>query len=125
MSRQQRGRTANRSGAAAEDAAARHYESRGGRVLARRWKGPEGELDLVVLLDGVLVFVEVKQRSGRVYDSPVSPAQWRRLEATAERYMMGQGNETGATPYCRFDLAMAGPEGSIEVIENARSFDEQ
>ncbi|HUF55838.1 MAG TPA: YraN family protein [Thermohalobaculum sp.] len=122
MSRQVRGRRALRAGAAAEDAAARRYEAMGGRVLARRWRAPEGELDLVVLQGGVLVFVEVKLRRVLHGDDPVGEAQWRRLEAAASRYMMGHGELTGAARGCRFDLALAGPDGSLEVIENARMF---
>ena len=122
MSRQVRGRCALHAGAAAEDAAARHYEALGGRVLARRWRAPEGELDLVVLLDGVIVFVEVKLRRVLHGDDPVTPAQWARLEATAQRYMMAHGELTGAARGCRFDLALAGPDGSLRVIENARMF---
>ena len=123
MSRQARGRRNLRSGAAAEDAAARRYEAMGGRVLARRWRAPEGELDLVVAIDGVLVFVEVKLRRALHGDDPVGPAQWRRLEAAASRYMVAHGELTGAARGCRFDLALAGPDGSLEVIENARTFD--
>ena len=124
MSRQRQGRSNLFSGAAAEDIAARHYEALGGSVLARRWRAPEGELDLVVRLDGLLVFVEVKRRRVLPADDPVGPAQWRRLEAAAARYMMAHGNETGTARGCRFDLALAGPDGSLTVVENARAFDE-
>lgn len=123
MSRRARGRTSLLAGAAAEDAAARHYEAFGARILARRWRGPEGEIDLIVLHDRILVFVEVKNRKARLADDPVGPAQWRRLEATALRYMMSHGDETGATRGCRFDLVLTGPDGRLEVIQNARSFD--
>lgn len=125
MSRRARGRTAHQDGAAAEDIAARTYEAGGARVLERRWRGPEGELDLVVLDGPVLVFVEVKKRSGPVADDPVTPAQWRRLEQTALRYMMLHTNQTGTAPGCRFDVVLVGQDGTAEVIENARTFDEQ
>lgn len=123
MSRARQGRSNLLGGAAAEEVALRHYQERGGRALARRWRGPEGELDLVLLLDGVLVFVEVKRRRGPIHDDPVSPAQWRRLAATAERYMMAHA-ETGATRGCRFDLAIVGPDGGVTVIENARGYEQ-
>lgn len=123
MSRARRGRANLIGGAVAEDVALRHYQERGARALARRWRGPEGELDLVVLLDGVLVFVEVKRRRAALHDDPVSPAQWRRLAATAERYMMAQA-EMGATRGCRFDLAIVGPDGSVTVIENACGYEQ-
>ena len=125
MSRQLWGRRNLRAGAAAEEAVVRRYEALGARVLARRWRVREGELDIVVLQDGVLVFVEVKARRVLHADDPVGPAQWRRLEAAAERYMIAHANETGAARGCRFDLALVRPDGSVEVIENARMFGEQ
>jgi putative endonuclease len=38
---------------------------KGYTIVTRRWTGRGGEIDLVALDDDVLVFVEVKQRSGR------------------------------------------------------------
>ena len=111
-------------GLAAEDAAARHYEARGGQVLARRLRTPEGEIDLVVDIDGLLIFVEVKARSRPIgFDSPIPERQWRRLGNAALHYMMTRQQETGRIPFCRFDAAIMAPDGRIEVIENARSFD--
>ena len=122
--RRRRGRSNWHSGAAAEDATARHYEAHGGTVRERRLRTPEGELDLVVELDGVLVFVEVKRRSGELFDSPVGERQWRRLANAALHYMIRAQNETGVQPVCRFDVALAGPDGRLRIIENARGFDE-
>lgn len=120
MSRQRRGRTAHKGGEAAEDIALRVYQERGARMLARRWRGPEGELDLVIDDAGILVFAEVKQRTHAIHDDPVTPAQWRRLEETATRYMMENANQTGTARGCRFDLVLVDRQGRAEVIENAR-----
>ena len=121
--RRRRGRRNWQSGAAAEEAAARHYLARGATVRERRLRTPEGELDLVLVLDGVLVFVEVKRQASEGFDSPVSGTQWRRLENAALHYMMRLQKETGVQPVCRFDVALAGPDGRLRIIENARSFD--
>ncbi|MGH7442244.1 MAG: YraN family protein, partial [bacterium] len=43
-----------------EEAAARHLQAKGFRVLQRRWRTKCGELDLVAEDRGTLVFVEVK-----------------------------------------------------------------
>ncbi|HUS54094.1 MAG TPA: YraN family protein [Thermohalobaculum sp.] len=60
--RQRRGRSAYLSGLSAEDQAARAYLKRGAELLARRHRNAGGEIDLIFLEDGILVFVEVKQR---------------------------------------------------------------
>ena len=110
-----RGRRNHAAGLAAEAAAARIYERAGGRILARRWRCAEGEIDLVVALDGVLVFVEVK--SGRFAAEAIGSRQWARLEAAALRYSIM--HETGSTPL-RFDAALVAADGAVEVVENAR-----
>ena len=110
-------------GLAAEETVARHYAGRGAEILARRWRAPEGEIDLILRLDGVLVFVEVKARRVRGFDPVVSERQWQRLADAATRYMMEIANETGAVPVCRFDLALVGPDGVPEILENARGFE--
>jgi putative endonuclease len=51
-------------GMRAEQLAADHFEERGYRIVARNWRRPEGELDLVVGAEGLLVFVEVRSRTG-------------------------------------------------------------
>jgi putative endonuclease len=52
-------------GAWGEALAAAYLQSRGYAILARRWRLPGGELDLVARRDEALVFVEVKTRGAR------------------------------------------------------------
>lgn len=118
------GRGRHFSGLAAEEQVKAHYERRGAVCLGERVRTPGGELDLVFAEGTVLVFVEVKRR--KVLDawaSPVSPAQWRRLEQAAIHYILERQTQTGIRSFCRFDVALAGPDGSIRIVENARSFD--
>jgi putative endonuclease len=112
------GKTRFETGLAAEDLAARWYEARGGRVLERRFRGPEGEIDLIIDAPGALVFVEVKaRRSSADAAWALTAAQMTRIVATAERYLAAVPSVQGRTT--RFDVVLADRSGEIQVIENA------
>lgn len=51
-----------RTGISAESRAAMLLIAKGFRILARRWKSPVGEIDIVARRRHLLVFVEVKAR---------------------------------------------------------------
>ena len=123
--KQRRGRSAYLSGLSAEDQAARAYLKRGAELLARRHRNAGGEIDLIFLEDGILVFVEVKRRKNRTeLAESITERQWERLGLAANHYMMTHSNETGTIRGCRFDAVLIDAEGRLEIIENARSFDE-
>ncbi|MGF1501533.1 MAG: YraN family protein [Paracoccaceae bacterium] len=105
-------------GLAAEDAALAAYEARGARLLARRWRVAEGEIDLVLEAAGVTVFVEVKARARIGADSPIGPRQKARLAAAATRWLAEH-----PTPACRFDAALVDRSGRVAILEHALSFD--
>jgi putative endonuclease len=67
-------------GERAEQAAAEWLTSRGWTILARRWRCPEGEIDLLALDPGrVVVAIEVKvRRTGRA-GAPLESIDRRRL----------------------------------------------
>ncbi len=122
--RASRGRGSYHAGLSAEAVVARAYAASGAEILAERLRTPEGEIDLVVKIGTVLVFVEVKQRKNFAdHSNIVSERQWRRLECAALHYMMGLQNETGVQPICRFDVALLSRDGAVQIVENARSFD--
>ena len=117
MNRVERGARSYQAGLAAEDIVAKLYQSRGGAILARRWRCPVGEIDLIVRLAECIVFAEVKHRKNLVDQDPVSPKQWRHLEAAAETYILRA--ETGQIPL-RFDLVIVDRTGAATIYENAR-----
>ena len=52
-------------GQAGEDLAADYFEKKGWRIVERNWRGGRGEIDIIAwATDTLLVFVEVKTRSG-------------------------------------------------------------
>ena len=67
-----------------EAAAARHLTRRGWELLATRWRGGGGELDIVARRAGVLAVCEVKvRRDDPAEGSPVTVAQRERILAAA------------------------------------------
>jgi putative endonuclease len=89
---------------AGEQAAARHLERRGFRILARNWRIRMGELDLVAEEGSVLVFVEVKTRRSAGFVDPAAGVDFRkrcRLRRLAEAYL---AIERPAAGPCRFDV---------------------
>lgn len=110
-------------GLSAEDQAARAYQRRGAEILARRHRSEAGEIDLILREGETLVFVEVKHRRRNAAES-ISDRQWRRLGLAASQYMLAHSDKTGPVRECRFDAALVGADGSLEIIENARTFDE-
>jgi putative endonuclease len=110
-------------GARGEDAVARWYQDRGFEVLDRNWRRRDGELDLVVQRDRVVVFCEVKTRAGDRFGAPVEAItheKRRRLRLLAARWL----DESGAVVReVRFDVAsvMARPgrDLEIEVLQGA------
>lgn len=76
-----------------EDVAVEHLRAAGWEVLDRNWRCREGELDIVARDGSVLVFVEVKTRSGRAYGEPaeaVSLSKARRIHGLAVRWLTEQ-----------------------------------
>ena len=52
-----------RTGISAESRAAAFLIAKGFRILARRWRSPVGEIDIIARRRTLLIFVEVKARA--------------------------------------------------------------
>lgn len=114
-SRQMRGQMAHYGGQAAEGQVAAQYEASGHRLVAQRWRGSGGELDLVFDDDESLVFVEVKK--ARSFDAALQrlrPRQIERICQTAEEY----AGQYGERREMRFDLAVVNAEGAMHAMPN-------
>jgi putative endonuclease len=111
-----------RLGARGEDRAADWYRAAGYEVVARNWRCPEGELDLVVERPGELVFCEVKTRSSDRFGVPaeaVTIAKRRRLRTLAARFLADHALDANtAGRNIRFDV-VAVRGSAVDVIEAA------
>lgn len=107
----------NRTGRAGEELARRTLEERGYRILASNWRARgelRGEIDLVALEGGDLVFIEVKTRRSAAYGSAaeaITPAKTRRLLALAQVYIA----EVYSAEACR-DAGSPEPSWRVDVV---------
>lgn len=97
-------------GQAAEGWALTHLEEHGLRLLSRNWRCRLGELDLVMLDDDTVVFVEVRYRSHSAWggaEASVDARKRARLSAAAQVFLQQQ--QRWARYPCRFDVVAIGP----------------
>lgn len=116
--RRARGRLACLSGSLAEDSVARSLEGRGMTILARRWRGKAGEIDLICQDGRCLIFVEVKQSvTHEEAAHRLGSAQQGRIMRAALEYCERQGH--APLPELRFDAALVDRNGRIDILERA------
>ena len=74
-----------------ERLACRFLMRQGFDILARRFRGRHGEIDLIAFEEATLVFIEVKTRSSRDYGDPWEFVDWekqQRFRRTAEEFIV-------------------------------------
>jgi len=73
-----------------ERVAERYLRHKGYKILARNYRCPQGEIDLVVGDSGTLVFVEIKGRTTRLFGAPLEAVTaWKkkRLALVANHFL--------------------------------------
>ena len=107
-------------GGRAEQYALDYLTSQGLKLLTRNFLCRMGEIDLIMMHNKHLVFVEVRYRKNSRYGSPaatISHTKQRRLTRTANFYLQQHGHDIP----CRFDVVaiVSEPEVKVEWIQNA------
>jgi putative endonuclease len=97
-----------RLGISAESRAAAYLIAKGFRILARRWRSPVGEIDIIAARRHLLIFVEVKARE-KFEDAAwsVTDRQRARIAAAAEVWLARQGDHDFRD--MRFDAVLVVP----------------
>ncbi len=96
-------------GISAESKACVYLIAKGYRILARRFRTPYGEIDIVARRRGLLAFVEVKARASlddAAYS--VTPQQQQRIVAAAQAWLMTHPEH--ANFEMRFDVVLIAPK---------------
>ncbi|MEF9604527.1 YraN family protein [Paracoccus sp. PXZ] len=116
--RVRQGAVACSAGRFAEESVAREYRQRGYEVMAERWRGRGGEIDLILRKDDEYVFVEVKK--SRSHGSAAARLGGRQIARICNAALEYCGRlPAGLLTAMRFDAALVDQFGRVEIIENA------
>lgn len=105
-------------GKCAEDQVAQLYQRSGRPVVARRWRGISGEIDVIARDGAEIIFIEVKKsRTHAEAAEHLSQRQMQRICLTASEFLGGE--PAGQDTLMRFDVALVDAVGRIEILQNA------
>src|SRR6202158_884640 len=97
-----------RTGLSAEARAAAYLMAKGYRILAKRFRTPYGEIDIVARRRNLLAFVEVKARASLDEAAyAVTPRQQRRIIDAAQAWLMAHPEHANFD--LRFDAVLIAP----------------
>lgn len=115
-------------GATGEQAAIEYLQKRGYEILERNYRNKLGEIDIIARDKKVLVFVEVRTRSDKLFGSPfdsVTAAKQKQLSKVALKFL---SNRNWIDHPARFDvvgveLCRSGSiqiaDAKVELVQNA------
>ncbi len=107
-----------RLGLSAESRAAMFLIAKGYRIVARRWKTPLGEVDIVARRLRTLVFVEVKARE-RADDAVEAVTERSKARIVAAAQLWLAHNPGDAQRDIRFDVVVVTPGRMPQHVANA------
>jgi putative endonuclease len=110
-------------GDSGEAIAVSYLEKNGYRILARNYRTPIGEIDIIAMEGKTLVFAEVKTRSTHRFGHPkeaVTSRKQRKISMAALYYLKGTGSLHRKARFDVVSILPGSPEGwQIEIIRNA------
>ena len=109
---------AYRSGIFAESLVALILRLKGNRIIARRYKTPVGEIDLVALKGKRLAFIEVKRRKSFEDAAEALPSRARRRIVRAAQYWLSAHPSYNGHDM-RFDVVLTAPWSWPRLIQDA------
>lgn len=105
-----------------ERIAAEFLRGKGYKVVERNYRCAAGELDLIALDRRVVVFVEVKTRSGHAYGTPLEAVAFRKqrkMVQAAQYYLSAHRLHQREARFDVVGISWTGREPVVEHIENA------
>lgn len=110
--------TGHARGLRAESIAAFYLRLKAYRIVARRFRTPVGEIDLIARRGRTIAFIEVKARAGEMAAlEAVMPRSQDRIRRAAQWWL--QQNAVADNALLRFDVIAVTPYSRIRHITNA------
>lgn len=105
-----------------ENVAVRHLVDAGLKIVARNWRCAEGEIDIVAVDRGALVFCEVKTRSSARCGLPAESVTRRKADKLRRLALLWLQEHPAGGVDVRFDVVsvMTSPAGAA-VVEHLRA----
>jgi putative endonuclease len=105
-----------------ERIAEQYLKSKGYKLVERNYRCAAGELDLIVLDRRVVVFVEVKTRTGQGFGTPLEAVEirkQRKMIQAAQFFMSAKGLHQRDARFDVVGVSWIGRDPVVEHIENA------
>lgn len=106
-----------------ETAGWKYLADRDYKILEKNFRCPLGEIDVIAVKDGRLIFIEIKTRSGDRFGSPqeaVTPLKQKKLLRLAEWYMKSAGKNESLVSFHVLAVSWtAQKQPEFLLIENA------
>jgi len=103
-----------------EERVASFLKSEGFDIVARNYRRPYGEIDVIAQCGELLIFVEVKTRAQELFDlsEVITPTKQRKIIAAAKAFITEHQCDDKV---CRFDVALLedSNDGKMSYIPNA------
>ena len=99
-----------------------YLKKRGCKIVQRNYRCAVGELDLIVVDRGVIVFVEVKTRSGLGYGGPLEAVAHRKQRKMIQVAQYFLNENKLASRDSRFDvigITWANGKADVHYVQNA------
>jgi putative endonuclease len=105
-----------------EKIAGHYLKKKGYTLVARNYRCPVGEIDLIALDRRVIVFIEVKTRTGHGFGTPieaVAPRKQRKIVQSAKFFLHEKGLQQRDARFDVIGVSWQGAKPRVEHIENA------
>ncbi|MGH7785003.1 MAG: YraN family protein [Candidatus Binatia bacterium] len=105
-----------------ERIAERYLKKKGYKLVERNYRCAVGELDLIVLDRRVIVFVEVKTRTGPGFGSPLEAVEFRKqhkMIQAAQFFLTARNLNQREARFDVVGVSWPGAQPLVEHIENA------